>query len=198
MEEIAIIIYGDGGELGSFKVFAESHAKELNKKYKKVLTHYTNRDFKFFNLIQSINNSKEQIAELHIFSHSIGAGLFLGYKDSSIAASRNALVDCADKMGRKITYHEAVNTEIGAIQTDDLKIGAIIKQKSILQSKFTTTAFIKIWGCNSGVKGWVYSDGGVVDPKDTSVAYYWRAFNEFTLTLHKFSIDCYILVMLLF
>ena len=31
------------------------------------------------------------------------------------------------------------------------------------------------------MKGWVYSDGGVVDPKDTSVAYCWCAFNEFNI-----------------
>lgn len=28
------------------------------------------------------------------------------------------------------------------------------------------------------MKNWVYSDGSVVDPRDTSVPYYWRAFNE--------------------
>ncbi len=179
MEKIAIIIYGDGGELGSFKLFADNQSKILRKKYKKVITQYANRDFQFFNWIQSVNNSTEQIEELHIFSHAIGAGLFLGYKDSGIAANRNALVARANKMGRRITYHEALNTEIGAIQTDDLKIGAIVKKKANLQKKFLNSAFIKIWGCNSGIKGWVYSDGGIVDPKDTSVAYYWRAFNEF-------------------
>jgi len=39
-------------------------------------------------------------------------------------------------------------------------------------------AFIKLWGCNSGVSGWGYSDSEVVDPNDRSVPYYWRAFNE--------------------
>lgn len=29
VEKIALIVYGDGGELGSFKVFAESLEKEL-------------------------------------------------------------------------------------------------------------------------------------------------------------------------
>ena len=31
------------------------------------------------------------------------------------------------------------------------------------------------------MKGWVYSDNGVTNPSDTSVAYYWRAFNEFNV-----------------
>ena len=30
MEQIAIIIYGDGGELGSFKVFADNLYQKLN------------------------------------------------------------------------------------------------------------------------------------------------------------------------
>ena len=178
MEQIAIIVYGDGGELGSFKVFADNLYHELNKKYKKIIVQYVNRDTKFFNLIKSIGN-EEEITELHIFSHSIGAGLFLGYKDAQIAASREAIWRMADRIKRKVTYFEAVRTEVGAIQTDDLKIGSLVNQQIDLQKKFSENAFIKIWGCNSGVERWVYSDNGVVDPKDTSEAYYWRAFNEF-------------------
>ena len=178
MEQIAIIVYGDGGELGSFKVFADNLHQKLNKKYKKVVTQYVNRDTDFFKLIKS-TGINEEVAELHIFSHSIGAGLFLGYKDTSIAASRETIWKVADQAKRKLTYHEVVRTEIGAIQTDDLKIGAFVKQQTDLQRKFSASAFIKIWGCNSGVEDWVYSDNGVVDPKDTSEPYYWRAFNEF-------------------
>lgn len=178
IEKVAIIAYGDGGELGSFKVFAESLEKELSKKYTKVILQYVNRDSKFFNLIKSIDISQEEIEELHVFSHAIGAGLFLGYKDSVIAASRNALVMMKSKMGKKITYFEAVRTEVGAVQTDDFKLGTLNKSQSDFRKRFSTTSFIKIWGCNSGVKGWVYSDGGIVDLRDTSVPYYWRAFNE--------------------
>ncbi len=178
MEKIAMIVYGDGGELGSFKVFGESLEKELKRKYKKVIFQYINRDAKFFSLLSTIDISKEEIEELHIFSHAIGAGLFLGYKDPIIAASRNTLVAIKSKMGTKVTYSEAVKTEIGAIQTDDFKVGGLAKNRADYQKRFSSSAFIKIWGCNSGVKGWVYSDGGVVDPKDRSVVYYWRAFNE--------------------
>ena len=179
IEKIAIIAYGDGGELGDFKVFSNTLKKELSKKYTKVLVQYVNRDTKFFSLIQSVDSTKEEIAELHIFSHAIGAGLFLGYKDYAIAMSRNALVMSKRKAGKNVTYHEAINTEIGAIQTDDFKYGAFLKKRADYQNKFSVGAFIKLWGCNSGVKGWIYSDGGVVDPKDTSAPYYWRAFNEF-------------------
>jgi len=178
MEQVAVIAYGDGGELGNFKVFADSLEKELNKKYTTVIVKYINRDTQFFNLIDSIDVTKIEIAEFHIFSHAIGAGLFLGYKDPVIASRRNALVNRAARMGRNITYQQAVNTETGAIQTDDFKLGAFISKKSDFRKKFSTDAFIKIWGCNSGVNGWVYSDGGVVDQSDTSVAYYWRAFNK--------------------
>ncbi|VAW85553.1 hypothetical protein MNBD_GAMMA17-630 [hydrothermal vent metagenome] len=179
IEKIAIIAYGDGGELGRFEVFARTLSKELNKKYTKVLVQYVNRDAKFFNLIESVNSAKEEIAELHIFSHSIGASLFLGYKDHAIATSRNTLVMNKSKAGKNVTYHEVVRAEVGAIQTDDFKVGVFLNKQSDYQKKFSVDAFIKLWGCNSGVKGWIYSDGGVVDPKDTSAPYYWRAFNEF-------------------
>ncbi|WP_444996429.1 hypothetical protein [Aliikangiella sp. IMCC44359] len=178
MEKIAIIVYGDAGELGSFKIFSDNLKEELSKKYKKVIVQHVNRDIAFFNLIKSVG-AKEEIAELHIFSHSIGAGIFLGYKDTSIASNRIALWRMAEKNRRKVTYHEVVRTETGAIQTDDFVSGALIKQKALLQKKFSKKSFIKIWGCNSGIDGWVYSDNGVVDPKDNSEAYYWRAFNEF-------------------
>ncbi len=110
-----------------------------------------------------------------------GAGLFLGYKDPAIATMRESIWKMAFKAKRKVTYHQVVQTEVGAIQTDDLKLGAITSQQADLRKRFTTNAFIKIWGCNSGVKGWVYSDNGVVDSGDASEAYYWRAFNEFNV-----------------
>lgn len=181
METIAMIVYGDGGELGSFKVFAESLRRELAAKYKKIVVQHVNRDYDFFTLLQTIDASKERIEELHIFSHSIGAGLFLGYKDPSIAARRETLWKTAFKAKRKLTYNEVVQTEVGALQTDDLKLSTITSQQAALQKKFTSSAFIKIWGCNSGVKGWVYSDNGVVDPRDTSEPYYWRALNQFNI-----------------
>ncbi|MEO1043568.1 MAG: hypothetical protein AAFX52_14900 [Pseudomonadota bacterium] len=179
MENIAVIIYGDGGELGSFQIFARSLKSELKSKYKRTESIHINRDHKFFEFLGAFNPGKEKIAELHIFSHAIGAGLFLGYKDPVVARRREAVVERAKRDKKRVNYDMAVRTETGAIQTDDFLLPRITKQKASLQKIFTDDAFIKLWGCNSGIVDWVYSDnGGIADPHDKSVVYYWRAFNE--------------------
>jgi hypothetical protein len=177
VEEIALIVYGDGGELGSFQIFAENLKRDLEKKYTTVIVKYVNRDHGFFNTILTVPSAKQKIAELHIFSHSIGAGLFLGYKDTAVQNRRDNTWRTAFMAGRKVTYLQAVNTEVGGVQTDDLLLSTYTSKKAQYRDQFTKTAFIKIWGCNSGIKNWVYSDGGVTDPADTSEPYYWRAFN---------------------
>jgi hypothetical protein len=91
---------------------------------------------------------------------------------------RESTWQTATNVGRKVNYYEAVRTEVGAVQTDDFKIGTLTSRQATLRSKFANDAFIKIWRCNSGVRNWVYSDNGVVDPADTFEAYYWRAFNS--------------------
>jgi hypothetical protein len=178
MEKTAVILYGMGGELGDFKVFANTLKLELAKTYSKVTMQYVTRDTEFFKILQGIDSTKEVIEELHVFSHSIGAGLFIGYNDPSILASRLATWKLADSLKRKVTFNEVLLTEVGGIQTDDLKRDVFVKQQKNLQAKFSKTAFIKIWGCNSGVANWVYSDAGIIDPADKSQPYYWRAFNE--------------------
>jgi hypothetical protein len=177
MEDIAIIIYGNGGDLGSFKVFADDLFIELSKNHTKVILKYLSRDYDFFNLLDSIPNT-ESIKELHFFAHSIGAGLFLGYKDHVLVNMREDAWKKAFKAKRNVTYEEVVSVEVGAIQTDDLVSGVYAARKAKYQKLFAKDAFIKIWGCNSGVDNWVYSDGGVVDQNDTRIAYYWRALNE--------------------
>ncbi len=67
----------------------------------------------------------------------------------------------------------------GSIQTDDFRLPQVAATRDVLRGKFAKGALIKIWGCNSGVENWVYSDGGVVDPRNNAVDYYWRALNEF-------------------
>ncbi len=181
-KEIAIILYGNGGELGSFRVFSDTLEKDLEKKYKKVIVKYVNRDYDFVSSLLSIPGKEEMIAELHIFCHAIGAGLFIGYEDPLIAAERNRVYQTAVSAGRKVTYAEAVQAESGGIQTDDLIMTPnFLTERDKLRKRFSPKGFIKIWGCNSGVEHWVYSDGGVTDPHDNSVAYYWRAFNEFNI-----------------
>jgi len=88
-----------------------------------------------FSLIKSIDEAKEEIAELHVFSHAIGAGLFLGYKDPIVSTSRSNAITHAAKLKRKVSYIEAVKTEVGAIQTDDLIIGSLAKDKADYQKK---------------------------------------------------------------
>lgn len=178
-EKIVVIAYGDGGELGNFKLFADTLAKKLKKVYSKVIVEYTNRDHKFFDLIKSVDSSKEELAELHVFSHAIGAGLFLGYKDQAISMLRQRAFAKALNSNSRLSYRQVVNIEVGAIQTDDFKVGKLLASQDELRKKFAKDGIIKIWGCNSGVNGWVYSDGGVVDPNDKTEPYYWRAFNEF-------------------
>lgn len=176
MEHKALIIYGDGGELGNFRTFADSLAKELSNTGMSSEVKYINRDFDFFNLIESTGDG--EIAQLHIFTHAIGAGIFLGYKDAVVSAQRNMTWQRARNAGRTVTYEEVVQTEIGAIQTDDFFINPIKNKRDKLRKKFSAGSLIKIWGCNSAVENWTYSDDGVVDPNDRSVPYYWRAFNE--------------------
>jgi hypothetical protein len=180
LKEIAVIIYGNGGELGSFKVFSDSLKLELQSKYKKIVTKYVNRDYEFVNSLIAIPDKDEKIAELHIFCHAIGAGLFIGYHDPALASERNHLYQTAAAAGRKVKYSEVVQVESGSIQTDDLHMTPkFISERDNLRKLFTAKAFIKIWGCNSGIEDWLYSDAGVTDPNDTTVPYYWRAFNEF-------------------
>ncbi|PCK06699.1 MAG: hypothetical protein COA42_17130, partial [Alteromonadaceae bacterium] len=147
-EEIAMIIYGQGGELGNFEVFAKTLHKDLIKKHTSAEVKFVTRDNDFFSVLNSIPVGKK-LSELHIFSHSIGAGLFLGYKDPLISNQREFTYRKAQRDGRKVTYSEAVKTETGAIQTDDFYLSNITAIRDALRKKFTNTAFIKIWGCNS-------------------------------------------------
>lgn len=135
MEETAVIAYGEGGKLGSFKPFAETLKRDLSKKYTTVLMQYVNRDHKLFSLIDSIG-PKQKIAELHIFAHSMGAGIFLGYGEPMIAAERTRLINNANIRGRHVDYFEAVKAEIGAIQTDDFKVGSLVERQTNLRSRF--------------------------------------------------------------
>lgn len=177
MKKIALIIYGDGGELGNFKIFADNLAKEVSSDELTPIVKYINRDAEFFNFIETASKDGE-LAQLHIFTHAIGAGVFLGYKDAAVSAQRNLTWQKARSAGRKVTYNEAVNTEVGAIQTDDFFLNPIKNKREQLRKRFSNNSFIKIWGCNSGLENWVYSDDGVTDPNDASVPYYWRAFNQ--------------------
>jgi len=78
-----------------------------------------------------------------------------------------------------MTYQEVVDAEVGAILSDDFIRNPYSRMQSAVRAHLAPDAFIKLWGCNSGVTHWVYSDGdNVTNPSDTSVPYYWRALNE--------------------
>lgn len=165
----ALLLYGNGGGLGNFRLFADDLiSTTLSKKYRLYLeTVHTTRRSHFFNAILS---TKFDIAELHIFTHSIGGGLFLSYGDREIDAARAAAIQIAINNKRDVTYDEVVSAEKGAVLTDHLIAESLIKQRAAIQKKFTKDAFIKIWGCNSGVRDWVYADNDEI--------VYWSALNN--------------------
>ncbi len=91
MNKIAVIVYGDGGGLGNFKVFADSLHKELLKKYTKIVLKYVNRDTTFFDVINSVDKN-DKIEELHIFSHSLVLVFFRLQRPDYCGQTRSCLV----------------------------------------------------------------------------------------------------------
>ncbi len=174
-----IIVCGRGGSLGDFGLFAKKLKRDLLKKgkYKEnddIITKNIERRSGFFNYLYGLTF---KVGELHIFSHSIGGGLFLSFGDPAVGEIRAKAFDKAQKNLREITYQEVLGAEVGAILTDHM-IG-----RKLAKPIFAKDAKIKIWGCNSGLKGWKYSDSvndgnPIVDPSDKSAPYYWRALNE--------------------
>jgi len=176
---VAAIIYGNGHTLGKFEVFAGSLAKTLRLTYGHggVLIQKIVRRDEFFSYIAGppTLGPTDKIAEIHVFAHSIGGGLFIAYGDETIDHRRQYLIDQAAHARRRITYREVLDTESGAILTDDFVRSPYREKREAVRRNLTDHAAIKLWGCNAGVQGWVYTDG---DPEDVRTAYYWRALNE--------------------
>lgn len=85
LKQVSVVLYGRGGTLGNFEVFARDLATTLRAAGKQVVVQNTERCSTFFNFLASpLFLHTARIAELHIFSHSIGAGLFLGYGDAAL------------------------------------------------------------------------------------------------------------------
>lgn len=179
-----LLMHGRGGDLGDFKVFSDSQKKVIEKADKDavIVQESTERKERFREVLEAWPVAN-RIKELHIWSHSIGAGLFLGYGDPILSIARNALVTDLQSKGRKPTFEEVRTTEIGALFTDDLVVSPFTGTKAIVAAKFAKAAIVKLWGCNAAISDWVYTDTGagnslISDPTDISAAYYWRALNE--------------------
>lgn len=183
MSNNIVIVYGQGHDL-DFGVFAQSLKNRLllASPKAKITIKKTFDDTAFTQFLTDWSVS-EPIDELHIFSHSIGAGIYVGYGDPVVGAERNRMLSMS--LARKIplTFEEVRDTETGGILTDDLLYPPFSTNQVAYRQKFSPTAFIKIWGCNSAIAGWLYSDSDaagapVYDPADkTALYYYWRALN---------------------
>jgi hypothetical protein len=188
--EIAVVLYGNGAELGNFKFFANDLATQFvqDRKFDRanIIIKPTLSGAEFFSALIGIPPSRK-IKELHVFSHSIGGGLYLGYRLGAAARFRqDALRPFPYPFtpgAPRISYDQVLATEYkAAILTDHLRWPPFSEAQAQLRAKFSAGATIKIWGCNSGVSGWVYTDedsSGNLVPDQNAPAnyYYWRALN---------------------
>jgi hypothetical protein len=185
-EEVAVILYGNGADLGNFRFFADDTSAELIKLKKFTRTHIliqeTLNRASFFSTLSTIPTAFK-IRELHVYSHSIGGGLYVGYHEPTASAVRAAAITRSLGRATKITYDEVLNAEVGGILSDHLVQDPLLRDKAAFRGKFAAGAFMKLWGCNSGVTGWVYTDydtashSYVSDQNASADYYYWRALN---------------------
>lgn len=145
-----LMLYGLGAELGNFGVFANALKKNLQINYvpDNIRIIKTITRLEFFDAI--LNSDLNEIKELHIFSHSFGAGLAFGYHDQAILRGRALLDEKGD-----YTYDDVITNEIGCLLTDHL-ITTLEASKNAARAMLSDLSFIKIWGCNSGVQNWIY------------------------------------------
>lgn len=169
-----VIIYGNGADLGDFGIFAKALMAQLASRFhdRIIIKKITNKlDLIFY---MALTAFPFRIAEFHIFSHAFGGGLALGYHMPQYAALRNNASNAASQQGRQISYEEVLATELGILFSDDMAsppYALILSSfQSVIQSKFTDSAFCKLWGCNGGVDGWRYSD--------QAGSYYWESLNS--------------------
>jgi hypothetical protein len=180
-DELALVFYGRGDTLGNFKFFADDLVTtELSAFDKKniIIKNVERRD-DFFNYLNTTAFAAK-IKEFHIYSHSYGGALSLGYGDPIILNSRSNIVDRAK--GGTANYLSVLNNEVGSIFTDDLIRSPYLGYRQKIRDLFAVGSKIKIWGCNSGIADWLFSDNlgntRVYDVNAAADSYYWRAINE--------------------
>ena len=115
-KEIAVLLHGNGAGLGNFRFFADDTATELvrTKKFERsaiVIKETLSRDA-FFAALSSIAIGNK-IKELHVFSHSIGGGLYVGYHEATASANRDAAWRLSVTNNTKITYDQVLVAETG-------------------------------------------------------------------------------------
>src|SRR5262245_43632572 len=108
-EEGALVVYGRGADLGNFKFFADDLVTTELTSFKReniVIKNVERRDA-FFDLL---NNPPFtfKVKEFHIYSHSIGGGLFLAYHDQHIQNLRGGIMTPA--RGGTANYMSVLNT----------------------------------------------------------------------------------------
>ena len=134
-EEVAVILYGNGAELGNFRLFADDTSAELIRLKKFSKTHILIRETlnraSFMNTLSTIP-SLFKIKEFHVYSHSIGGGLYVGYHEATANAVREAALTRSLGQARKISYDEVLNAEVGGILGDHLLREPLLTDKECL------------------------------------------------------------------
>lgn len=187
MGNVAYIFYGRGSDLGSFQVFARTLEADLLATYAAgdIIRRNVETRADFFALLENPSfKGAQKIGELHIFSHAIGAGLFLAYGDPSMEDDRVSVLDRAGRRGFRLSYDEVIMQERGVLFTDNLIRRPWGPKRVAIRQNFAADASIKVWGCNAAVAGWEYTDdiGGGQWVSAPSVGridtFYWRALNQ--------------------
>jgi hypothetical protein len=80
-----------------------------------------------------------------------------------------------------------IKLEEGAVLTDDRVRDPYMFMFDKIRENFAPSATATLWGCNTGIEHWTYSDNGTADPRNTDAPYYWRALNEKNTPKPKFA-----------
>jgi hypothetical protein len=187
--DLGVVLYGDGAS-GNFQAQANHLASEdLTKRFGEgnVVVRQTLTRDAFFQALLGVPDGK--ILELDIFATSVGAGLCLGYKDPTAAQNRERLQSLSAASGTAASsfeqgsaggtsYQAVLQAETGSVLTDHLVTSPFNQNQSEIRGKFAKGARARLYGCNGGTEGWVYSDLPTqIGSRSSTVPYYWRALN---------------------
>ena len=191
--DLGVVLYGDGAS-GNFHAQASHLASEdLTKRFGEgnVLLRQTLTRDAFFQALLGVPDGK--ILEVDIFATSVGAGLCLGYRDPTAAQNRERVQNLAAAAAASgaaassfdqgaaagsISYQGVLQAETGSLLTDHLVTPPFNQNQAEIRAKFAAGAKARLYGCNGGVAGWVYSDLPTqIGGRTSMVPYYWRALN---------------------